>query len=56
MPLRVLVHLLYHQGFSDYTKIAHAMCDRCIIPIKVRDDVDGSSSTDLLAVPLRRQT
>ena len=22
------------QGFSDYTKIAHALCDSCIIPLK----------------------
>jgi len=22
------------QGFSDYTKIAHALCDNCIIPLK----------------------
>ncbi len=23
------------QGFSDYTKIAHALCDLCVIPLKV---------------------
>ena len=22
------------QGFSDYTKIAHALCDSCVIPLK----------------------
>ncbi|KAJ1480523.1 hypothetical protein T484DRAFT_1810471 [Baffinella frigidus] len=31
---KLLVDTDGDQGFSDYTKIAHAVCDRCIIPLK----------------------
>eukprot|EP00961_Rhodomonas_salina_P157513 2120976-Rhodomonas_salina.1 len=35
------------QGFSDYTKIAHALCDNCIIPLKRLDDAGTRPSTVL---------